>query len=66
MCEKGGIEIMAKKEDRAYFGVKCSECGYNRRPRIKNKKNTTDKMELKKYCPNCKKQTAFKETKLAK
>ena len=57
---------MAKKEDRAYFGVKCSECGYNRRPRIKNKKNTTDKMELKKFCPNCKKQTTFKETKLGK
>ena len=66
MCEKGGIEIMAKKEDRAYLGLKCTECGYNRRPTIKNKKNTTDKMELKKYCPNCKKQTAFKETKLAK
>lgn len=57
---------MAKNENRAYLGLKCTECGYNRRPTIKNKKNTIEKLELKKYCPNCKKQTAFKETKLAK
>ncbi len=57
---------MAKNENRAFLGLKCSECGYMRRPTIKNKKNTTDKLEIKKYCPNCKKQTNFKETKLGK
>lgn len=57
---------MAKNENRAFLGLKCSECGYNRRPTIKNKKNTTEKLEIKKYCPKCKKQTTFKETKLGK
>lgn len=57
---------MAKNENRAYLGLKCSECGEMRRPTIKNKKNTTEKLELKKYCPRCNKQTVFKETKLGK
>lgn len=57
---------MAKNENRAFLGLKCSECGFSRRPTIKNKKNTTEKLELQKYCPNCKKQTLFKETKLGK
>lgn len=57
---------MAKNENRPFLGLKCTECGYNRRPTEKNKKNTTDKLELKKYCPKCKKTTIFKETKLGK
>ena len=58
---------MAKNENRPFFGLKCSECGkITRRPTEKNKKNTPDKMEMKKYCPNCKKQTIFNETKLGK
>ncbi len=57
---------MAKNENRAYLGLKCTECGEYRRPTIKNKKNTTDKLEIKKYCAKCNKQTTFKETKLAK
>lgn len=66
MCEKRRQEKMAKNENRAYLGLKCTECGFNRRPTIKNKKNTTEKLEISKYCPKCKKQTTFKETKLAK
>ncbi|MCK7472960.1 MAG: 50S ribosomal protein L33 [Rhodopseudomonas palustris] len=31
--------------------------------RTKNKKNTPDKLELKKYCRCCRKHTAHKETK---
>ena len=57
---------MAKNLNRVFFGMKCTECGYSRRPTIKNKKNTPDKVELKKYCPNCHKTTIFKETKLSK
>lgn len=57
---------MAKNLNRVFFGLKCTECGYQRRPRIKNKKNTPDKMEEHKYCPRCKKATLFKETKLGK
>ena len=57
---------MAKNENRQFVCLKCSRCGRQLRPTSKNKKNTTDKLELKKYCPTCKQVTAFKETKLAK
>lgn len=57
---------MAKNLNRVFFGLKCTECGYSRRPFIKNKKNTVDKVELQKYCPKCNKATKFKETKLGK
>ncbi|HIR73894.1 TPA: 50S ribosomal protein L33 [Candidatus Ventrenecus avicola] len=57
---------MAKNENRQFFGLKCTVCGYEIRPTEKNKKNTPDKMEIKKYCPKCRKVTAFKETKLGK
>lgn len=57
---------MAKNENRQFFGLKCSRCGEQIRPTIKNKKNTPDKMEMKKYCPTCHQVTVFKETKLGK
>lgn len=58
---------MAKNENRQYFWMKCSRCGkVTRRPRIKNKKNTPDKMELNKYCPTCHQVTVFKESKVGK
>lgn len=53
---------MAKKSDnRANIELKCTECGFIIRPTEKNKKNTPDKMEIKKYCPKCKGQQTFKE-----
>jgi len=57
---------MAKNENRQFVGLKCSRCGRQIRPTNKNKKNTPDKLELNKYCPNCKQVTAFKEVKLGK
>jgi large subunit ribosomal protein L33 len=30
---------------------------------MKNKKNTTDKIQIKKYCRNCRRHTMHKETK---
>lgn len=63
---KGGKKKMAKNENRQYVGLKCSRCGKQIRPTVKNKKNTTDKLELKKYCPNCRQAVVFKETKLGK
>ena len=57
---------MAKNENRAFLGLKCSGCGKQIRPTIKNKKNTPDKLEINKYCPNCRQVTVFKETKLGK
>lgn len=61
---EGGVLIMAKNENRVYVDIKCTECNtITRRPISKNKKNTTDKLEIKKYCPRCNKHTVQKEKK---
>lgn len=55
---------MAKKsENREPVGLACSVCGNVIRPTEKNKKNTTDKLNLNKYCPKCRKHTEHKEKK---
>jgi large subunit ribosomal protein L33 len=41
----------------------CTECKRRNYATSKNKKNTTAKLELKKYCPFDKKHTVHKETK---
>lgn len=59
---KGG-KIMAKNENRNFVTMKCSVCGKELRPTSKNKKNTPDRLEVKKYCSNCKKTVVAKEKK---
>jgi len=41
----------------------CQECKQRNYNKVKNKKNTTERLELKKYCRFCKKHTAHRETK---
>ena len=41
----------------------CTECKQRNYNNMKNKKNTPDSIELKKYCPFCKKHTVHRETK---
>ncbi|MFM1514622.1 50S ribosomal protein L33 [Helcococcus ovis] len=41
----------------------CSECKQRNYDTMKNKRNTTDRIELKKYCKFCEKHTIHKETK---
>ncbi|MDY6787318.1 MAG: 50S ribosomal protein L33 [bacterium] len=41
----------------------CSECKRINYSTKKNKRNTPDKIELKKYCPFCRKHTLHKEKK---
>jgi large subunit ribosomal protein L33 len=41
----------------------CAECKNRNYSTTKNKKTTPDKLELRKYCPTCRKHTAHKETK---
>jgi large subunit ribosomal protein L33 len=41
----------------------CADCKNRNYMTTKNKKTTPDKLELKKYCPTCRKHTAHKETK---
>lgn len=56
-----------KTDARTQIGIKCSKCGkMTRRHTQKNTKNTTEKLEIKKYCPFCKSVQIFKETKIGK
>ncbi|NLW22776.1 MAG: 50S ribosomal protein L33 [Tissierellia bacterium] len=40
----------------------CTECKQRNYTSTKNKRNTTDRLELKKYCKFCKTHTVHKET----
>ena len=40
----------------------CTECKLRNYTSTKNKKRTTGKLELKKYCPHCRKHILHKET----
>lgn len=55
---------MAKKGNRQKFRFKCADCNNLNYVSRKNIKNTTDKVELKKYCKHCKKSTVHKEVKI--
>jgi large subunit ribosomal protein L33 len=41
----------------------CMECKNRNYSSMKNKKNTTEKLQLKKYCRHCRRHTPHKETK---
>ena len=43
--------------------LQCGECKNRNYSSMKNKKNTPDKLEIKKYCRHCRKHTMHKETK---
>jgi large subunit ribosomal protein L33 len=43
--------------------LQCGECKRRNYSTTKNKKNTPDKLELKKYCPWCRCHTEHKEVK---
>ena len=49
---------------RIKIALQCSECKRKNYITSKNKKKTTGKIELKKYCPHCRKHTVHKEVKL--
>ena len=46
---------------RINFILKCTVCGEENYLTEKNKRNTPDRLEQKKYCPRCKKTTLHKE-----
>ncbi|MGC8718141.1 MAG: 50S ribosomal protein L33 [bacterium] len=39
----------------------CTECKNRNYTTSKNKKNTTNRIELKKFCPSCRKHTLHRE-----
>jgi len=54
---------MAKSDKRIKVQLKCSVCNRKNYSTTKNKTNTTDKLELKKYCPWDREHTLHKEVK---
>ena len=53
---------MAKKgEARERVTLQCTECKNENYRTEKNKKNTTDRLEIKKFCKHCKTTTTHKE-----
>ncbi|MGI6393948.1 MAG: 50S ribosomal protein L33 [bacterium] len=57
---------MSKKKvgARVKVAMSCSECKRKNYTTVKNKKNTAEKIELKKYCPFDRKHTVHKEGKI--
>jgi len=54
---------MAKKENRIIITLACTECKERNYTSTKNRKNDPGRLELKKYCPRCKKHTVHREAK---
>ena len=59
----GGNDMAANTGARDKIILACTECKQRNYITKKNKRNTTDRLELKKYCPFCKKHTVHRETK---
>ncbi|MDD7401937.1 MAG: 50S ribosomal protein L33 [Eubacteriales bacterium] len=54
---------MAKPGARDKITLVCSECKQRNYNTKKNKMNTTEKLEMSKYCPFCRKHTKHTESK---
>ena len=55
-----------KTDARCLVGLKCPKCGFMIRHTEKNTRNTTEKLEIHKYCPKCQQHQTFKEAKIGK
>lgn len=59
----GGVKRMAAAGSRLVIQMECTECKRKNYATEKNKKNTNERLELRKYCKFDKKVTTHKETK---
>jgi large subunit ribosomal protein L33 len=48
---------------RDIISLQCGDCKRRNYSTTKNKKKTTERLELSKFCPFCRKHTSHKETK---
>ena len=53
---------MAKSDVRPKITLACVECKNRNYITRKNRRNDPDRIELKKFCPRCGKQTVHRET----
>ena len=54
--------IVAATDVRPKITMACQECKHRNYITRKNRRNDPDRMELKKFCPNCRRHTAHRET----
>ncbi len=54
---------MAKKDIRIVITLACTECKDRNYTSEKNRRNDAGRLELKKYCPRCRRHTLHRETK---
>ena len=54
---------MAKKDVRMTITFACTECKERNYTSQKNRRNDPNRLEIKKYCPRCRKHTQHKEQK---
>jgi large subunit ribosomal protein L33 len=52
---------MAKKEDRVIITLACTECRERTYTTEKNRRNDPDRIELRKYCPRCRRHRLHRE-----
>ena len=57
------ITTKGYQDMRVKVTLACTECKQRNYNTVKNKKNDPDRIELKKYCKFCRKETLHKETK---
>jgi large subunit ribosomal protein L33 len=50
------------KESRVVITLACSNCRQRNYSTSKNKRNTTERLELRKFCPTCRTHTIHRET----
>jgi large subunit ribosomal protein L33 len=63
-AQKGRYSMASKKTAVELIAMQCTECKRRNYTTSKNRKNTQEKLELKKYCKWDKKHTLHKETKI--
>ena len=54
---------MAKKENRIVITMACTECKERTYTSEKSRKNDSGRLEMKKFCPRCRKHTVHREAK---
>jgi large subunit ribosomal protein L33 len=53
---------VAATDVRPKITMACQECKHRNYITKKNRRNDPDRLELKKFCPNCRRHTAHRET----
>ncbi|GLW95594.1 hypothetical protein Aglo03_64100 [Actinokineospora globicatena] len=60
VCE--GLVVVASTDVRPKITLACESCKHRNYITKKNRRNDPDRVELKKFCPNCKTHKLHKET----